>query len=49
MNGWDLLTWFMAFVLAGSAVLLFVYFLRDAGNILTMDERSERGAREPRD
>ncbi len=37
MNGWDLFTWIMALVLAGSAIVIFVYFLRDAGGILNRD------------
>ena len=37
MNGWDLFTWIMALVLAGSAIVIFVYFLRDAGEILNRD------------
>jgi len=34
MNGWDLFTWFNAAVLAGAAVTIFSYFLRDARGIL---------------
>ena len=41
MNGWDLFTWLSAAALAGSAVLIFAFFLRDAGAILR-GERRER-------
>lgn len=37
MNGWDLFTWIMALVLAGSAVVIFAYFMRDARGILNRD------------
>ena len=37
MNGWDLFTWIMALVLAGTAIVIFAYFLRDAGGILNRD------------
>jgi hypothetical protein len=35
MNGWDLFTWFNCAVLAGTAVVIFGYFLKDARSILT--------------
>ncbi len=38
MNGWDLFTWFSALLLAGSAVVIFAYFVRDARGILTRDD-----------
>ena len=41
MNGWDLFTWICALVLAGSALIIFVYFLRDARTILKRDEPDE--------
>ena len=33
MNGWDLLTWVAAGLLAGSAVTIFAFFARDARKI----------------
>ena len=42
MNGWDLFTWISSAALAGSAVVIFAFFLRDAGAIL-------RGKSEDRD
>ena len=30
MNGWDVFTWVMALVLAGSALVIFAYFLRES-------------------
>ncbi|MCZ6642813.1 MAG: hypothetical protein O7G86_02810 [Gammaproteobacteria bacterium] len=38
MNGWDLFTWIMALALAGSAVVIFVYFLGDVQGILKRDQ-----------
>ena len=35
MNGWDLFTWFNSAVLAGTAVVIFGFFLKDARSILT--------------
>ena len=37
MNGWDLFTWFNCAVLAGTAIVIFGYFLKDARGILTGD------------
>ena len=37
MNGWDVFTWVMALVLAGSALVIFAYYLRDARGILDRD------------
>ncbi len=34
MNGWDLFTWINALVLAGSALVIFVLFLRQARQVL---------------
>ena len=34
MNGWDLFTYFMCGVLAVSAIVIFVLFLRDARSII---------------
>jgi hypothetical protein len=39
MNGWDVFTWLSCLVLAGSAIVIFVYFLRDAGAILRRERR----------
>ena len=41
MNGWDLFTWIMALVLAGSAVIIFAYFLRDARGILKRESEEQ--------
>jgi hypothetical protein len=35
MNGWDLFTWFNSALLAGAAVVIFLFFLKDAGGILS--------------
>ena len=37
MNGWEIFTWFSAVALAGSAVVIFCLFLRDARGILERD------------
>ena len=34
MNGWDLFTYFASILLAGSAIWIFVLFLRDAKGII---------------
>ena len=41
MNGWDLFTWICAAALAGSAVVIFAFFLRDARSILKRERRDE--------
>ena len=43
MNGWDLFTWISSAALAGSAIVIFLYILRDAGSILrgTVNDRVE--------
>lgn len=50
MNGWDLFTWLNCVVLAGAALIIFCFFLRDVGGILAGqrggDER-DIGATEP--
>jgi len=38
MNPWDLVTWFSAAVLAVSAVVIFIFFLRDAGEIFAREQ-----------
>ncbi len=35
MNGWDLFTYFCCVLLAGSAVAIFVLFLRDARELIS--------------
>ena len=39
MNGWDLFTWFNSALLGGVAVVIFFLFLKDAGGILSGQER----------
>ena len=39
MNPWDVFTWFCAVALVIGAVLIFAYFLRDAGKILKREGR----------
>jgi len=34
MNGWDLFTWFNCAVLAGTAIVIFGFFLKEARGIL---------------
>ena len=41
MNGWDVFTWLNAAALAVAAVVIFGYFLRDAGKILKREGRGE--------
>ena len=41
MNGWDLFTWISSGVLAVSALLIFGFFLRDAGGILRGERRKQ--------
>jgi len=42
VNPWDVFTWLMSGTLGGSAVVIFVYFLRDLRGMLG-DEREEEG------
>lgn len=37
MNPWDAVTWFSAFTLAASAVVIFAFFVRDARSILNRE------------
>ena len=37
MNGWDIATWLSAVALAGSAVVIFAFFLRDARSIFNRE------------
>ena len=39
MNGWDVFTWITCAALAGSAVVIFAFFLRDARSILRGQRR----------
>ncbi len=39
MNGWDIFTYVSCALLAGSALVIFAFFLRDAGDII----RGSRG------
>ena len=41
MNGWDLFTWFNSVVLVVIVVLIFGFFLRDAGDILKRAGRDD--------
>ena len=38
MNGWDIFTWISSVVLAGSGLLIFVFFLRDARDMLKREK-----------
>jgi len=42
MNWWDLFTWIMTLILAGSAAVIFGYFLRDARQILRREKSEDR-------
>ena len=37
MNGWDLITWIAAALLAGMAVTIFAFFAKDARKIIQGD------------
>jgi hypothetical protein len=37
MNAWDIATWLSAVVLGACAVVIFGFFLRDAGSILNRE------------
>ena len=41
MNGWDVFTWLSAAALVVGAVVIFGYFLRDAGKILKREARNK--------
>jgi len=43
MNGWDLFTWLNALVLAGAALVIFGFFLRDAKGILIGQQGDDDG------
>jgi len=46
MNGWDIFTYFSCVVLVVSAVGIFVFFLRDAGDIIHGIQRREEPEQE---
>jgi hypothetical protein len=46
MNGWDLFTWFNSALLAGAAVVIFLFFLKDAGGILSGQGRESDSAQD---
>jgi hypothetical protein len=46
MNGWDLFTWFNSALLAVAAVVIFLFFLRDAGGILSGQGRESDSAQD---
>ena len=37
MNGWDVFTWLCSLALAASALVIFAFFVRDAGSILNRE------------
>jgi len=39
MNGWNVFTWLCSLALGTSAVVIFVYFLRDARSIISGEGR----------
>ncbi len=41
MNGWDVFTWVSSLVLAGCGIVIFAFFLKDAGEILRRERRDE--------
>jgi hypothetical protein len=47
MNGWDLLTWVMAAILAGGSLLVFIFFLRDVRAIWHGPATEGRGEHPP--
>jgi hypothetical protein len=46
MNGWDVLTWMCSAGLALTAVLIFGFFLRDAGAIIRGEGRETKDSGE---
>ena len=40
MNGWDLFTWICALVLGVSSILIFMFFMRDARQVLQGERRN---------
>jgi hypothetical protein len=42
MNGWDLFTWINAIVLLVSSVVIFLYFLRDARELLQGERQDDK-------
>jgi hypothetical protein len=41
MNGWDLFTWIMAMGLLAGVLVIFAFFLRDVGGVLSGAEGEE--------
>ncbi len=41
MNGWDIFTYICCAILAGSAVGIFVFFIRDAKDIILGSRRED--------
>jgi hypothetical protein len=46
MNGWDLFTWICSVALGVSAILIFWFFLRDAGDLLKGKSRGSEDIEE---
>ncbi len=42
MNGWDLFTWINAIALLVSSVVIFLYFLRDARELLQGERKDDQ-------
>ena len=42
MNGWDLFTWINAIVLLVSSIVIFIFFLRDARELLQGERQDNK-------
>jgi hypothetical protein len=42
MNGWDLFTWINAIVLLVSSIVIFIFFLRDARELLQGERTDDK-------
>ena len=42
MNGWDVFTWFNAIVLIVVTMVIFLFFLRDAGSVFKQEGREKQ-------
>ena len=42
MNGWDLFTWINAIVLLVSSIVIFIFFLRDARELLQGEREDDK-------
>ena len=42
MNGWDAFTWFNSIALVAGTLVVFLFFLRDAGKFLNPEERDRK-------